>query len=290
MVKRDLNRGLFALAVLMLLGLHPAWAGSKILATSGATQIEGAAGGGLVPWAIIGGYGSEGEWGAAASVTRVGLPDFQLGTAAIQAGVNNRFEFSFAQQTLQVDNLAAALGSPLDGVIEQQVFGAKARLWGDLIYEPWPQISLGAQHKVNLNPAAGEVLGANSDSGTDWYLSASKLYLHALFERNLLLNGTFRYTDANETGFLGFGAGGDSDPQWMTEASAGIFLTANWAVGMEYRQKPDRLELGESAWSDAFVAWFPSKQVTLVGAYTDLGKVALWDDQTGWYLSVQINN
>lgn len=279
MVKRDLNRGLFALAVLTVLGLPPALAGSKILATSGATQIEGAAGGGLVPWAIIGGYGSEGEWGAAASVTRLGLPDFQLGTAAVHAGVNNRFEFSFAQQTLQVDNL--------DRVMEQHVYGAKARVYGDLIYGPWPQLSVGLQHKVNLNQFV--IPGAESE-GTDFYFAASKLYLHALFERNLLLNGTFRYTDANETGFLGFGDGNGADPQWMAEASAGIFLTANWAVGMEYRQKPDRLDLGESAWSDAFVAWFPSKQVTLVGAYTDLGKVALWDDQTGWYLSVQINN
>ncbi len=279
MVKRGLNRGLFALAVLTVLGLPPALAGSKILATSGATQIEGAAGGGLVPWAIIGGYGSEGEWGAAASVTRLGLPDFQLGTAAVHAGVNNRFEFSFAQQTLQVDNL--------DRVMEQHVYGAKARVYGDLIYGPWPQLSVGLQHKVNLNQFV--IPGAESE-GTDFYFAASKLYLHALFERNLLLNGTFRYTDANETGFLGFGDGNGADPQWMAEASAGIFLTANWAVGMEYRQKPDRLDLGESAWSDAFVAWFPSKQVTLVGAYTDLGKVALWDDQTGWYLSVQINN
>lgn len=282
MVKRDLNRGLSTLIVVTLLAPHPAWAGSKILATSGATQIEGAAGGGLVPWAIIGGYGSEGEWGAAASVIRVGLPDFQLGTAAVHAGINNRFEFSFAQQTLQVDNL--------DSVIEQHVFGAKARLWGDLIYKAWPQLTLGAQHKINQNRAIGDLVGANNDNGTDWYLSASKLYLHALFERNLLLNGTFRYTDANETGFLGFGDGVGADPQWMAEASAGIFLNANWVVGVEYRQKPDRLDLGESDWSDAFVAWFPSKQLTVVGAYTDLGKVALWDDQTGWYLSVQINN
>ncbi|MEX2320448.1 MAG: DUF3034 family protein [Saccharospirillum sp.] len=278
MVKRDLNRGLSTLIVVALLALHPAWAGSKILATSGATQIEGAAGGGLVPWAIIGGYGSEGEWGAAASVTRVGLPDFQLGTAAVHAGINNRFEFSFAQQTLQVDS---------DSVIEQHVFGAKARLFGDLIYEPWPQLTAGFQHKRNLNQFV--VPGAESE-GTDFYVAASKLYLHALFERNLLLNGTFRYTDANETGFLGFGDGTSADPQWMAEVSAGIFLNANWALGVEYRQKPDRLDLGESDWRDAFVAWFPSKQVTLVGAYADLGNVAQQDDQTGWYLSVQINN
>jgi hypothetical protein len=289
MVNRDWRVGV--LALLAILTIHPAWAGSKILATSGATQIEGSAGGGLVPWAVIGGYGSEGEWGAAASLTRVGLPDFRLGTAAVHAGFDNRFELSFAQQTLQADNLAGVVSSPLDGVIEQHVYGAKTRLFGDLIYEALPQVSLGAQYKVNVNREAGDVLGANSDTGTDWYLSASKLYLHALFERNLLLNGTLRYTDANQTGFLGFGDSNGSGPQLVGEASVGVFLNANIAVGMEYRQKPDRLAaVEEDAWQDAFIAWFPSKQVTVVGAYTDLGNIALWDDQTGWYLSVQINN
>lgn len=279
MVDRYPVRALLACALATVLMLSPAWAGSKILATSAATQIEGAAGGGLVPWAIIGGYGSEGEWGAAASLTRLGLPDFQLGTAAVHAGIDNRFEVSFAQQTLQVE--------PLDNVIEQHVYGAKARIAGDLIYEHWPQLSVGAQHKVNLN----QFVSADAESeGTDFYVAASKLYLHTLFERNLLLNGTFRYTGANETGFLGFGNSGGADPQWMAEASAAVFLNANWALGVEYRQKPDRLDLGESDWRDAFVAWFPNKQVTVVGAYTDLGKVALQDDQTGWYLSVQINN
>jgi hypothetical protein len=193
MVKRDLSTGLLAIGMLCVLTASPVWAGSKILATSGATQIEGAAGGGLVPWAVIGGYGSDNEWGAAASLTRIGLPDFQLGTAGVYAGFDNRFELSFAQQTLQVDNL--------DRVIEQQVYGAKARLYGDLIYTLWPQMTVGLQHKVNLNQFV--IPGAEAE-GTDFYFSASKLYLHAIFERNLLLNGTVRYTDANEVGFLGF--------------------------------------------------------------------------------------
>ncbi|MFQ3230312.1 MAG: hypothetical protein ACI9DO_001684, partial [Reinekea sp.] len=48
---------------------------SKILATSALSTIEGAAGGGIVPWAVIGGYGSEGEWGAAASAGGVQVTD-----------------------------------------------------------------------------------------------------------------------------------------------------------------------------------------------------------------------
>ena len=35
--------------------------GGKLLLTGGVTQIEGAGGGGLTPWALIGGYGSDGQ-------------------------------------------------------------------------------------------------------------------------------------------------------------------------------------------------------------------------------------
>ncbi|GGX67568.1 DUF3034 family protein [Saccharospirillum salsuginis] len=274
------------LVTLMLTGLlaGPAFGASKILATSGAGSIEGAAGGGLVPWAVIGGYGSDGEWGAAASLGRVDVDDFRLGTASVLAGVHDRLEVSFAQQTLQVE--------PLDAVIEQHVYGVKTRVAGHLIYGRLPQLSFGLQHKVNQNPAiATDVLGANSASGTDTYIAASKLYLHALFERDLLLNGTLRYTDANQTGLLGFGNSGGEDPQLVGEASVGLFLNPNWAIGAEYRQKPDRLDaVDEDAWRDVFVAWFPNKRVSVVGAYADLGSIALWDDQQGWYLSVQITN
>ena len=38
--------------------------GGKLLLTAGVTQIEGAAGGGLTPWAVIGGYGENNQFGA----------------------------------------------------------------------------------------------------------------------------------------------------------------------------------------------------------------------------------
>lgn len=38
--------------------------GSRIWATGGVTTIEGSAGGGLVPWALLGSYADDEEWGA----------------------------------------------------------------------------------------------------------------------------------------------------------------------------------------------------------------------------------
>ena len=39
-------------------------AGERLLATGGVMQIEGSAGGGLTPWALIAGYGTREENGA----------------------------------------------------------------------------------------------------------------------------------------------------------------------------------------------------------------------------------
>ena len=41
-------------------------AGSRIIATGGASSIEGSAGGGIVPWAVLNGYASSDEWAATA--------------------------------------------------------------------------------------------------------------------------------------------------------------------------------------------------------------------------------
>lgn len=270
---------------------------SRILATPGAMQIEGAAGGGIVPWAVIGGYGHEGEWGVSAAVTRVEVDDFSLSNAAILIGIDNRLELSYAHQTLrlggegagQLNQLSAGAFSSL--TIEQDIFGLKLRLAGDLIYGAMPQVSAGVQYKINQNPEIStELLGAKRDTGTDFYVAASKLYLDVFFERNLLLNATLRRSKANQTGLLGFG-GPDDEWQWLGEYSAALLLDRHWAVGVEYRQKPELLDsVEEDAWADAFFAWFPNKRVTVVAAYADLGTIALWQRQRGWYLSLQVNH
>ena len=53
----------------------PANGGTKLIATGGVMQVEGAAGGGLTPWALIGGLGTEDEIGASAFATTVNVDD-----------------------------------------------------------------------------------------------------------------------------------------------------------------------------------------------------------------------
>tara|TARA_R110001599_G_scaffold353463_1_gene592961 strand:+ start:3337 stop:4176 length:840 start_codon:yes stop_codon:yes gene_type:complete len=254
---------------------------SKLLATGGATQIEGQAGGGIVPWAVISGYGDTGEWGVAAAFTRVNVDDLQLNIASINASVDNRVEFSFSRQELDV--------KPLDLQIRQDIFGAKISLAGDVLYGSVPQISLGMQYKKNRDFDVPASLGADSDSGVDIYFSSTRLWLNALLGRNVLANGTLRWTEANEVGLLGFGNAKGKGYSMQIETSVGLFISRHWVVGVEYRQMPNNLDgVREQDWWDAFVGWFPNKYVAVVAAYSDLGNVAGLPDQSGLYLSLQL--
>jgi hypothetical protein len=67
-----------------------------------------------------------------------------------------------------------------------------------------------------------------------------------------------------------------------------VLLNPRWAVGVEYREKPDNLSFaGENDWSDLFVGYFPNKHLAVVLAYARLGEIAGLDHQDGVYLSLQ---
>lgn len=260
---------------------------SRLLATGGASTIEGAAGGGIVPMAVIAGYGAQEEQGAVAFGSYVDTGDYQLEVIGGSWSWRNRLELSIAQQKLTHDSLTAALSLPTDS-ISQRIISAKVRVAGDLIYTSMPQISIGVQHKKNLDFFVPGAVGAKKDSGTDMNLTATKLVLDGFFNRNLLLNANLRYTNANQTGLVGFGGDKNDDKELLPEISAGVLLNRHWLMGTEYRQKPNNLSfIKEDDWQTAFVGWFPNKRIALVAAYVDLGEVASFKDQTGWYLSLQ---
>ncbi|QPB81902.1 DUF3034 family protein [Pseudoalteromonas rubra] len=249
----------------------------KLLATPGVSQVEGSAGGGIVPWAQLSGYASDEQWSLGGFCSRASVDDYRLDVCGIQANLFDRVELSYAEQAFAVP--------ALNTEIEQSVSGVKVRLYGDIVYSAWPQLSLGMQHKSLKDDAVAALLGAEEDSGTDIYLAASKLHLGALGGLNAFWNITARHTEANQLGLLGYGGQQGSERIYL-EASAAIFLNRELALGYEYREKPDNLGLGEQAWRDVFVAWFINKQVNVTAAWLDLGSIAGQPDQTGWYVSV----
>ena len=266
--------------IVALLGASPAAAGGRLLATGGATQIEGSAGSGIVPWAVIAGTGTESEIGGSAFGTGVFVDDLRLTSFGAAVGLYDRVEISFAHQRLEV--------RPLDELIKQNVFGVKVRVAGDLVYGSLPAIAVGAQFKHVLDFDVPRLVGADDDWGVDLYAGMSKVYLGALAGHNVLVNGVVRASRANELGLLGFGGPGRDNYQFHFEGTAAIFITRRVLVGYDFRHKNSSLRaFDEDPWHDVFLAVVPSHHFKLVAAYGRFGQVAGLGHQDGGYLSIQ---
>jgi hypothetical protein len=264
----------------------------KLSATGGVIQVEGAGGGGLVPWALISGYGSRDSWGANAHATRVSTQDYALDAVGVALGLADQVEISLATQEFR-GSLA-----PLNALrIRQDIIGVKFKLIGDAVYDQdkvLPQIAIGAMAKRNkgvrglgaLGVTKVTGLGAKHENGVDYYVAATKL----LLEQSLLLNATVRATKANQMGLLGFGGDKGDRYQAKIEVSAAYLINRKLVAGVEYRMKPRNLGVdNEKAYYDAFLAWFPSKHLSVTAAYAVLGDITVFNPtrQRGAYLSVQ---
>jgi hypothetical protein len=259
----------------------------KLLETAGVSEVEGAGGGGLVPWALITGYGTRDAIGANVHYTYVGLSDYALHTAGIAVGLYDRVELSVARQWFDTGGTGGKLGLGDGFTFRQDIFGAKVRVLGDAVYDQdsaLPQIAVGVQYKTNDTGAIIRALGARSDDGVDYYVAATKIFL----AQSLLVNATIRETRANQFGLLGFGGDRNGDYSTQFEGSAAFLLSRNLAVGAEFRTKPDNLGFAhEDDSGDLFAAWFISKHLSGTLAFVDLGDIATFRNQTGAYLSIQ---
>jgi Protein of unknown function (DUF3034) len=259
----------------------------RLVSTGGVVTIEGAAGGGIVPMAVMAGLSTDPGWDWVAGASHIALGDYTLDTVGVAASFNDRVEISLARQRFGIDFELPAQRSE---AIHQTIVGAKLKLAGDLIFGSVPQISAGVQWKHVEDFALAESLGADDDTGLDAYFSVSRLVLDGPFNRNWLVNGTLRATRANETGLLGFGSGTHDSYRLVGEVSTALFFNPQWALGLEYRQKPENLSgVDESDWRDVFVGWFPNAHVNVVLAYADLGSIANKPGQDGLFISVTGN-
>lgn len=261
--------------------------GGKLLLTGGVSTIEGSGGGGLSTWATITGYGEEDGIGGNAHVTLVDLPDYQFRTAGVAVGLWDRVELSVARQEFDTEDTGVLLGLGQGFTFTQDVFGVKVRLTGDAVYDQdtWmPQIAIGAQHKSNDQGGVIAFVGGQDHQGTEFYVAASKLFL----AESVLVSGAVRWTNANQTGLLGFGGDRNDDREAQFEGSVGWLLSRNLVIGAEYRTKPDNLSFAaEDDWFDVYAAWAINKHLSVTAAWADLGSIATFDDQRGLYLSLQ---
>lgn len=251
----------------------------KIIATAGLVQIEGSGGGGIVPWATINGYESRSSISTSVTYTQVSVDDFRLDSTSIALGLYDRVELSLARQKFTVQ--------PLSVDLNQNIYGLKVRLYGDLIYSDLPQISAGIQYKKLDDGTIANALGAKkNDKGTDFYLAATKVHLGIAAGYNLIWNLTARATKANQIGLLGYSGINNDNYEIMLEASIGVLFSRHLAVGAEYRQKPNNLAVKEDDWYDLFITYIPNKNMHLTFAWANLGTIAGTEKQHGIYGSL----
>jgi hypothetical protein len=261
--------------------------GGKLLLTEGVSNVEGAGGGGIATWALITGYETRDGIGANVHATGIQLKDYQFRAYGAAVGIRDRVELSYTREEFDTQGTGEKLGLGHGFTFGQDVVGVKVKLLGDAVYnqDSWiPQVSAGAQFKRADQSAVINFLGGQHSSGVDYFVAASKVYL----DQSLVLNGTIRATKANQTGLLGFGGNRNDDYHAEFEGSAALLLTRRFAVGAEYRSKPDNLNgLKEDDWKDLFAAFAVNKQISVTAAYVDLGEIATFRNQRGFYLSLQ---
>lgn len=260
--------------------------GGKLLLTNGVSTIEGTGGGGLATWSTIAGNATQEGIGGSVHGTVIELPDYNWTSFGVSLGFFDRVELSYARQNLDTIDVGTALGLGRGYTLNQDVFAAKVRLVGDAVYGDslMPQIAVGLQHKRSSDDAVVAAVGGASPHGTDFTISATKLFL----SHSLLANATVRFTKANQNGLLGFGSATDNSHKPQFEGSLAYQFSRRLVVGGEYRTKPDNLAIArEDDWVDLFAAYALTRNLTVTAAYVDLGSIATAEKQRGAFLSLQ---
>ncbi len=256
------------------------------------TNIDGQAGGGLVPWALL-------SSGPTVAITHLGTQNLGVDSVAINTSFANRVEVSYARNLLDVTG--SALGNASNHAVVDNI-GVKVKLndMGDAM----PQFAIGAVNKRASGSLINNVIatpgsGINT-SATDVYGAVSKIV--KIGGKTVLLNGVLRASKANQLGFLGFGGGNTAGAKTgytvKPELSAEMFAAENVVFGAEYRAQPingapGNTVLTQDAAYDVHIVYVANKNFTLTAAYANLGRVAPavngTNRQNGMFVQGQVN-
>ena len=256
------------------------------------TDVEGQAGGGLVPWALL-------SSGPTVAISHLNTQNLDVNIVAANTSFANRVEVSYAHSMLDVTG--SNLGSKNIDAVDNLGLKVKLNDMGDSM----PQFALGLVYKKASGSLVDNVLtpalGVDSSS-TDVYGAATKIV--TVGGKTLLLNGVLRATKANQMGLLGFGggttAGAKTGYSIEPEVSAELFVADNVVFGAEYRAQPSNSVAGtdgvlhQNSAYDLNVVYVANKNLTLTAAYVGLGQVApaatgSSNNQNGMFLQAQVS-
>jgi hypothetical protein len=195
-----------------------------------------------------------------------------------------RLELGYAYDTFDLGDLPDAIHSATGFRLRDssvKLHNLNARLLLVEESDTFPAITAGVHYKSNqgidrINADLGGLLrasGITSNDGVDFTLYASKLFKS--LPRPLLINAGLRATKAAHIGLLGF----TEDYHVVLEANAVLFLTGNFALAAEYRQKPnDYTPVGtlvrpEDDWWTIDAAYVVNNHLTVAAGYGHFGAV-----------------
>ncbi|NOY53239.1 MAG: DUF3034 family protein [Deltaproteobacteria bacterium] len=260
-------------------------------------NIEGEGGGGLIPWAYLTNPPVEGKTFGRPTVgaTYIFPQNFNVNVYHFNETITDRLELGFARTIFDTTNLLGGNGLNI-GIDELTMDTYHAKLLLLKETENLPAVSVSVEYKKNQDVdhadknggGAFTAAGLDHASGVDYCLSVTKLYKG--WKMPVLINVGSRYTKAVQTGYLGFSKDGNIEP----EASLAVFPEANVAVGFEFRGKPNEYKsvpgigsFREDNWTDFFIAYFPTKGLSITGAVVNFGNVVNRNVNTGFYMNMK---
>ena len=211
-----------------------------------------------------------------------------MGFTTFTETIGDRLELGYGLDVLSLNDLpdliAAKTGMNMDDdAVFLHNFNARLALLKEGAFDqPWiPAITIGAHYKYNdtVNSIDSDLngtlsaIGIEDNDGIDYTLYVTKMT--NFLPRPLLLNFGVRNSDAAHIGLLGF----TGEREFLFEGNAVLFVTDRFAIGGEYRQKPDNyaaidgLVASEDDWWSVVAAYVINDSLTMSGGYFNLGDV-----------------
>ena len=266
--------------------------------------IEGYSGGAITPLAYICNACPKGQILGKPSVayTFVLLGSRKLHVVSVVQPFLERFEFGYAYNRLDVGSLhdditKAGLNLGRDHV-QLHHFNLRCQILPENSFDlPLPAVTAGVHFKYNDGIArmdrslggALKTIGYHRNEGTDFTLTATKMFPKLAFGRPVILTAGLRNSRASQLGLLGFG-----DSCATTVEGSVVYLPLdNVALAYEFRQKNSpyhqlpKLIGREQAWHAFSTSWIINNNLTLTGALGVFGNIANARDDCAFIVQVK---
>ncbi len=226
-----------------------------------------------------------------------------LETVSITETLWDRLEIGYAWNGFDLGDLPEAVwkatGAQLgDDYVNLHNFNARVALIKENDFDQsWvPAVTAGVHYKYNdtidsldddLAGTLSGYVGIENNDGVDFTLYASKML--TFLPRPVLINAGLRATEAAHLGLLGF----TDEYEVVFEGNVAVFVTDQFILSSEFRQKPDNytripgLIEDENDWFTILAAYVINDHLAIGGGYAHFGDVLNHEANGSWGVQVK---